>query len=203
MNLLREQAEQFLEHLQPIQQVPQDSESLASTMRSNAQLTQTEAKHCFNLDLTLDDAGITTLGELLTALHKALRPSTLASWAGAKISKEHVNRVALSLGSVYGEILRLQSAGEWKLVSWQGRQVVALALTPKASVTPLDKVAKHFVNGEADSVGKFHAFNRLLARAANRANNMSPEERAAFMAKAAAEREARKYRSQQASEPES
>jgi hypothetical protein len=184
MEFSREQVERFLDSVEGVLDLPDDPQLLATVIQLNAQRAQSEAKRVFGIVLTPDDAGVKILDQLLTEMHNAVCPNLLERLIGVGIPNEHANRIALSLGAFYGEILRVQSGGQWKLATWRGEQVVALALTAKATATPLNKVAKHFLKGASDSILQFHSFSQLMARAAKRGNSMPPEERAELRAKA-------------------
>jgi len=194
MKIAVEQVEDFLASFDDLRNLTDEPGALASNIQKYAERGRAEARRCFEVELTTDDDGVKALDDLLTAMHEALRPGMVGRLRGERISIDSMSRVALTLGCFYGEVLREQSQGKWKFVEWQGKRIVTLALTARASVTPLEKVAKHFMNGADDSLWKFHAFNRVLARTARKVNSMSPEERVAFQAKLDAAKEERKQK---------
>jgi hypothetical protein len=157
MKITHRQAVELLRALDEFHFIPRAGLDLAATISANAQRARIEAERRFSLSLTSDEPGVRVLGELLSAVHVAMRPHRLARMFGAKISFPSSVLMANTFGAFLGEALRHRVGGEWRLVDHGNQTLVALCSDPGNWSLPTYKAGKHFQNGEEDNVWLFYS----------------------------------------------
>lgn len=156
MEIRRQQAEELLQSLREFHSVPRAGLDLPSTIAANARRAQIEAERLFSISLSMDESGVKALRQLLSALHKSMRPSRLARFLGQKIPFQSSVLIANVLGAFLGETLRATVGGEWRLVESNKQTLVALCSSKGDWSLPTYKAGKQFMNGDEDDVWFFY-----------------------------------------------
>ena len=157
MELTRQQVLGLLDSLAEFQPVPRAGLDLAATIAANAQRAQAEAENRFSISLTIDEAGVKTLRQLLSHLHRAMLPSRFARMFGGKIPFAPSVLIANVFGAVLGEALRARAGGEWQLLEVGSQPLVALCRDKGSFCLPTYKAGKQFMNGDQDDVWSFYS----------------------------------------------
>lgn len=156
MQVSRTQVNELLQSIETFDEVPRAGMSLSATLAANCQRTQIEARRIFGVYLTLDEAGIKSLNQLLSAMHDAMNPGRIARALGKKIPFPSSVLVANTFGAFLGETMRTILGGEWHFVEFGGQKLIALAFSSKDCLFPTYKAGKQFMNGDEDSVWFFY-----------------------------------------------
>jgi hypothetical protein len=157
MEITRRQALDLLDSVSEFHPVPRAGLDLASTIAANAQRAQIEAEQRFSLSLTIDEPGVKTLRDLLSALHKAMLPSRFARVFGARIPFPPSVLIANVFGALLGEALRARVGGQWQLVESNQQTFLALCSDQNNFCLPTYKAGKQFMNGDEDDIWFFYA----------------------------------------------
>jgi hypothetical protein len=155
-NVRKEQVLDLLKSLQGFYDLPREGLDLSHTLAANAKRAQLEAERRFGSLLSNDVHGISALSQLLTSMHRVMKPNRLRHLLGAKISFEDSVLVANTFGAFLGEVMRQELGGEWKYVDFQGQRLLALYSNEQNWSLPTYKAGKQFMNGEEDDVMFFY-----------------------------------------------
>lgn len=156
MKTTHQQVAALLEALTGFYDVPRSGLELAATLEANAQRARLEAESRFGVSLSRDENGIKALSELLSAMHAAVKPGRLATLIGRTISFHSSVLIANTFGAFLGETLRERIGGQWKLIDFQDKRLVALWFDDQNWSLPTYKAGKHFMNGKEDDVLFFY-----------------------------------------------
>ncbi len=143
MEITRQQAIELVDSFSEFNPVPRPGLDLAAAIAANARRAQIEAEHRFSLSLTIDEPGVKTLRDILSALHRAMLPNRFARLLGARIPFPPSVLIANVFGAVLGEALRARVGGQWQLVRSNQQTLVALCSDKTASVFPPTKPASN------------------------------------------------------------
>ena len=156
MDVTRQQVLDLLDSVAEFYPIPRAGLDLVATIAANAQRAQIEAGRRFSTSLTLDEAGVKTLQQLLSALHRAMLPNRVARVFGAKIPFIPSVLIANVFGAFLGEALRARVGGEWRVVDFNSQTLVALCSEKGNHCLPTYKAGKQFMNGDEDDVWVFY-----------------------------------------------
>lgn len=175
MELAREQIRQFLDEAAGLKSSALESSGFAPILAERAEITQELVWRHFGLQISMDESGVKLLDEILMAMHDVMEPEKAET--GSMAGVDYVT-VCGSLGTLFGEISRKHTGGDWGIEEFNGRQFVAL-VTAGGKLAVMEEAGRQYLNGKEDSVLFMFGVARTVSQAAARVAMISSEEREA------------------------